>query len=72
VIRILEQAHGILDDDLILKANELGDLFGDPWFYDLQIYFFHVHLRRKETMRALLVCNDATTHFFVEFWRELD
>ena len=38
-------ARGIVDDDLVLEANELGDLFGDLRFYDLEIYFFDVHLR---------------------------
>ena len=64
MIRVLEQPHRVLDDDLIFEANELGDLFGDPWFYDLQIYFFHVDLRKDKTIRTLLALKDANDTLF--------
>ena len=35
VIRVLEKAHGVLDDNLVFETNELGHLFSDPWFDDL-------------------------------------
>lgn len=64
VIRVLKQPHGILDDDLIFEANELGDLFGNPRFDDLQIYFFHIHLRKEKRIRTLLDCKDANGALF--------
>lgn len=44
VIWVVEETHSILDDHFIFKANQFCDLFGDPWAYDVEIYFFEVHL----------------------------
>lgn len=44
MIRVVEETHGILDDHFIFEANEFCDFFGDPWAYDVEIYFFEVHL----------------------------
>jgi len=40
---VLEKAHGILDKDFVLKADEFDDFFSDPRANDLQIYFAHVY-----------------------------
>jgi hypothetical protein len=45
VIWVVEETHGILDDHFIFKANEFCDFFGDPWAYDVEIYFFEIYLR---------------------------
>lgn len=44
MIRVVEETHGIFDDHFIFEANEFRDFFGDPWTYDVEIYFFEVHL----------------------------
>ena len=64
MIRVLEQTHGILDDDLVFKANEFGNLFSNPRFYDLQIYFFHVYLREGKMISTSLVCKVADDILF--------
>jgi hypothetical protein len=41
---VLEEAHGILDKDFVLEADEFDDFFSDPGANDLQIYFAHIYL----------------------------
>jgi len=41
---VLEEAHGVLDKDFVLEADELDDFFSDPRANDLQVYFAHVDL----------------------------
>ena len=41
---VLEEAHGVLDKDFVLEANEFDDFFSDPRADDLQVYFAHVYL----------------------------
>ena len=43
--RVLEEAHGILDEDFVLEADEFDDFFSDPGANDLQVYFAHVYLK---------------------------
>lgn len=44
MIGILEEAHRVLDDDLVLEPDEFGDFFCDPWSDDLDVDLFHVDL----------------------------
>ena len=41
---VFEETHCVLDDDLVLEADELDDLFGDPRTDDLDVDLAHVDL----------------------------
>lgn len=46
MIRVLEETHRILNDHFIFKADKFRDFFGNPRAYDVEIYFFEVHLKK--------------------------
>jgi hypothetical protein len=41
---VLKEAHGVLDQNFVLEADEFDDFFGDPRANDLQVYLAHVYL----------------------------
>ena len=41
---VLEEAHGVLNKDLVLEADQFDDFFSDPGADDLQVYFAHIYL----------------------------
>jgi len=41
---VLQEAHGVLDEDFVLEADEFYDFFSDPGANYLQVYFAHVYL----------------------------
>jgi hypothetical protein len=41
---VLEEAHGVLDKDFVLEADEFDDFFSDPRANNLQVYFAHIYL----------------------------
>jgi hypothetical protein len=44
---VLEEAHRVLNDDLVLESDELNDLGGDPGPDHLELDLAHVHFAVK-------------------------
>lgn len=41
---LLQLVEDELNDDIVVKAEDLRDALCDPWLDDLQVHFGHVHL----------------------------
>jgi hypothetical protein len=44
IILVLQQTVGVLDDNIVLKPDQLGDLFGNPFSKHRNVDFSQVHL----------------------------